>query len=134
MSEKKEDLINVLDEMERSTSDSLRAQRASTRHIIHSKVAVRPANISDRSSWTRDGTSSDISSNGSKVLLSRPIMVGDMFFLTFESECVHVPPVYARCMRCRLLNEEAFEVGFKFLTPVEIVNRLEAEDDEPDLI
>ena len=43
-------------------------------------------------------------------------MVGDVYRLEFDREQLDLPLTFVRCVRCSLLEEERFEVGFRFFT------------------
>ena len=64
------------------------------------------------------GVSGDVSSGGCLLLVATPLMVGDIYWLTFDRSVIDLPPAFGRCLRCRLIREDAFEAGFKFLSPV----------------
>ena len=47
-----------------------------------------------------------------------PISVGDVYRLRFDKKVLDLPIVYARCLRCIYLREDAFEVAFQFFTSI----------------
>jgi hypothetical protein len=47
-------------------------------------------------------------------------MVGDTFRIEIESKSPRIPPVRARCLRCRLVREDAFEAAFSFSAPIDL--------------
>lgn len=111
---------DLLGELQQSTPEAIKGARAHTRLTIRTKVIVQPANMSQRLSMKVQGVSGDISAGGCQLLLPLPIQVADIFWLTFDREVVDIPPVYGRCMRCRVIREDAFEAGFAFFKPVDL--------------
>jgi hypothetical protein len=66
------------------------------------------------------GISGDVSEGGCCVLFPVPLNVGDVYLLTFDRKTINVSPALARCMRCRLMREDAYECGFSFFTPLDL--------------
>ena len=112
--------LEALAELECNTSDAILAQRSSERIEIQTKVLVQPGNVSERHRYTIEGVTADISNGGCMVLLPRPIMVGDLFWITFDDQHVHIGSLFSRCLRCRFVREDAFETGFRFLQDVDV--------------
>lgn len=113
---------DLLDELERNRPEVIRKQRAHQRVRIKVKVIIRPGNTSDQSKLKIQGMTGDISEGGCCVLSPLPLGVGDVYRLEFEPSVVGVPIVFARCLRCRLVREDAFEVGFAFFRPVPLAD------------
>ena len=61
---------------------------------------------------------------GLVVLASRAILPGDIYHITFYDELESVGPLLARCMRCRMVQEDAFEVGLRFLQDIPLKDLL----------
>ena len=51
-------------------------------------------------------------------MTSRPVLVGDVYQLHFAKGELDLPILYARCLRCRLVREDAFEAGFAFFEKI----------------
>jgi hypothetical protein len=66
------------------------------------------------------GVTGDVSAGGCQVLFPIPLGVGDIYLLTFDKSKVAVDSVFARCLRCRLIREDAYEAGFKFFDPIDV--------------
>ena len=64
------------------------------------------------------GVTGDISEGGCSVLLPIPVPVGDVFRLHFDRSQLDLPMTFARCLRCRLVREDAFEAGFVFFKAI----------------
>jgi hypothetical protein len=109
------DSLEAFNDLERCTDRSIMAQRSSERIEIRVKTIVRPANLSSRHQVSVESVTADISSGGCMVLASRAILPGDLYHLTFHDALRNVNPLLARCMRCRMIQDDAFEVGFRFL-------------------
>ena len=58
------------------------------------------------------------------TLTSRAILPGDLYWLVFVGDDVRIGSLIARCMRCRMVQEEAFEVGFRFLQDIPLKDLL----------
>ena len=126
-----QDSVELVREMEQSTPDSIKKMRAHTRLEIKSRLIVQPGNHSDRLRLKLQGMTGDISPGGCQILLGVPANVGDIYLLTFAREEIDLSPTYARCMRCRLVREDAFEVGFMFFNQVDLANAVAGEKPAP---
>lgn len=111
---------SLLRELEQQTPEAIRRQRSSERASLKIGVAIRPANASQASEGVIDGVTGDISAGGCGLMTSGPLRVGDVYSLKFEKGEVDLPIVFARCLRCRLIREDAFESGFAFFTKVDL--------------
>ena len=116
--------LQLLQELERNKPEELRKQRMHARHQIAAGLVIRYANSSDRERWELLGTTVDLSESGCQVACAQPLGVGDVYFLEFDRKALDVPGVFARCLRCRLIREDSFEVGFCFFTPVVLPRQL----------
>lgn len=112
------DALELVEDLERNTSDEVRRQRSHARVQIKACVTVQPGNSSDRGKYQAQGTTVDLSEGGGKVLLPEPCHVGDIYLLTFDRRELDLPITFARCVRCSLIRENAFEVGFRFFAPI----------------
>lgn len=111
----------LLRELEQQTPEAIRKQRSSERQDISVSVCIRPGNASDRLTIPDvDGMTGDVSTGGCRVMTSRPMNVGDVYQLRFEKGELDLPIIYARCLRCRLVREDAFENGFVFFEKIEL--------------
>lgn len=112
---------SLLRELEQQTPEAIRKQRSSERQTLRIRVEVLPGNASDRTPGsTIEAVTGDISTGGSCLMTSCPLRVGDVYQLRFEKGELDLPIVYARCLRCRLVREDAFESGFVFFEKVEL--------------
>lgn len=109
------DSLQAFNELERCTDHAIMAQRSSERIEIRAKVMVRPANLSHRHQYAVESVTADISTGGCMLLASRAVLPGDLFHLTFHDGLSNLNPLLARCMRCRMIQDDAFEVGIRFL-------------------
>ena len=111
--------LDALSDLERNTSHAIVAQRSSKRIDIQTKVFIQAGNSSQRGKII-ETLSADISNGGCMLLSPCPLMVGDIFWLQFPEEHIQLESLMARCVRCRLVSEDAFEVGIRFFTDVDI--------------
>ena len=114
------DALEALRDLESNSHQAFVAQRASERVEIHARLVVRPGNASQRYASSVEGVTADVSNGGCMALLSRPVMPGDFFFFLFDDSEIQLGSLAARCLRCRMVREDTFEVGFKFMSPVDI--------------
>jgi hypothetical protein len=113
--------FDLLQDIERQTSDKIRKQRAHDRICIKTKVILQSGNSSDLLSFKIQGITGDVSEGGCRAMFPIPIQVGDIYRLQFDREQLDVPLVFARCMRCKLVREDAYEAGFSFFSPLKIL-------------
>lgn len=111
---------DLLSELQQSTPEAVKGARAHTRLDIRSKVFVQPGNMSQRLSMKIQGVTGDVSAGGCQLLLPIPILVGDIYWISFDRQLLDIIPVYGRCMRCRVVREDAFEAGFAFFKTVDL--------------
>lgn len=114
------DALEALKELEQNTSQAIIAARASERIEIRTSVVISPGNSSDRHRYEVEGMTADISDGGVMVLTARPILPGDIYWVTFTEESLRLDSLFARCLRCRMVQEGAFESGFRFLQPISL--------------
>ncbi len=116
------DPLAALAELEQNTSAAIWSKRAHDRVALRMTVVAEPGNASQRHKSKVQGVSNDVSAGGCSVLFPSPIYVGDIYLLTFDRSVIDVPPTLARCLRCQMVREDAFQCGFRFFTPLEIPN------------
>ena len=114
------DSLAAIAEVDGNTQESICRIRAHERFTLKTKVVAQPGNVSQRRELKIQGVSGDISAGGCCVLFPLPLNVGDIYQLIFDREVLDVAPTYARCLRCRLVREDAFECGFFFFTPLDL--------------
>lgn len=122
------DALEALGQLEQNTSEAVIRQRASKRLEIRTKVWIQPANASQRDEFRIEGLTGDISSGGCLVLSGRPTMAGDLYMLTFPDKHVSIGSLIAKCMRCRVVRGDTFEVGFRFFEDVEVSSVIREPD------
>jgi len=116
--------FELLRELEGNTPEQIRRQRAHFRVAIKAGVVVQPGNTSELLTMKVKGVSGDISEGGCSVLLPIPVKVGDVYRLTWDREAVDLGLTFARCVRCRLVREDAFEAGFAFFVSISLPEKL----------
>ncbi len=118
----KDNTFDLLQELERNKSDEIRRQRVHERLIIKTKVIVQPGNASDLMKLKVQAVTSDISSGGCQVLTPVTLNVGDIYRISFDRSEIDLHMTFARCLRCRLIREDAFEAGFSFFHSLDLSN------------
>lgn len=119
-SKKSEAELQLLKDLERQSIEEIRKLRTHERVDVRVKLEIRPGNASQNLEPPVQATTNDVSASGCAAVSPIPLGVGDIFRLTFEKDKVNTPLVFARCVRCRLLREDAFEVAMSFFSTIEI--------------
>jgi hypothetical protein len=110
----------IIAEIEKSTSSQVKKMRSHERIAVRAEVHAQPANTSDRRRFETQGVLGDISQSGCLALFSDPLRVGDIYQLSFDRSTLDVEPLFARCLRCRMVREDSFEAGFRFFQVVDL--------------
>lgn len=116
----RDDAFAVLQDLERNTPDQIRRQRAHFRLALKAAVILQPGSASQLTNLKVKGATGDISQGGCSALFPVPVQVGDVYRLQFDRSVLDLPLTFARCVRCRLVREDAFEAGFAFFIPVSL--------------
>ncbi len=122
--------FDLLQELERNTPDEIRRQRAHFRIAVKAHVTLQPANASQMLKFKMQGTTGDLSEGGCRILFPLPVNVGDLYRLEFDRQQLDLPLTFARCVRCHLLREDAYEAGFTFFSPITMPANLHAADEQ----
>ena len=121
------DALEALNELAGNTDPEILRQRASERIDVQVRVEIRPGNSSQRLQSVAHGMTSDLSDGGCRMLSSIPLMAGDMYWLTFDDAEFQIGALFARCLRCRMVQEEVFESGFAFLSTVDLQSAIQRD-------
>jgi PilZ domain len=121
---------DLLASLERQQGDQVSRSRMHARVDAKLKVIVQPGNSSEVLRFKLQGITADLSRGGCRLFLPLPLGVGDVFRITFDSSEHQVPLAFARCLRCRLLREDAYECGFSFFAPIDLPASLTSSDEE----
>ncbi len=124
------DALESLADLEHNKSDVVKRARSSSRIRIKSKVIAQPGNSGDRLKSKVQGVTGDISAGGCQILFPIPLRVGDIYWLTFDRNVLDIDSVFGRCLRCRLIREDAYEAGFKFFQPIDLSGAVESSNTE----
>lgn len=117
----------LLQELEQNTPAQIRRQRAHFRLAVKAAVVLYPGSASDVTGVKVRGATGDISAGGCSVLFPVPVRVGDVYRLEFDRTAIDLPLTFARCVRCRLVREDAYEAGLSFFSPVTLPESAKAE-------
>jgi hypothetical protein len=120
--------LEALNELAENTSEAIVRQRASERLEIRTKVVIAPGNSGQRHEFAAEGLTADLSCGGCKILVGRPVAVGDIYWLAFSDDHLAIGSVLARCLRCAMVREGAFEAGFRFFHEVDLASALRQHD------
>ena len=119
-----EEAFHVLRELEKNTPDEIRRQRSCFRVAIKSKLTLQSGNASQLLDFKLQGTTGDISEGGLGALFPLPARVGDIYRLEFDQEKINLPMTFARCVRCSVVREEAYDCGFRFFRNISLPDNL----------
>lgn len=113
-----DEAFDLLQDLGRNTPDEIRRQRAHFRVAIKAAIVLQPGNASELMNFKVKGTTGDVSEGGLSALFPIPPRVGDIYRLGFDRDVLDLPLTFARCVRCRVVREDAFEAGFAFFMPI----------------
>lgn len=118
------DAIEALKELTGNRESALIAVRASERVDIQTDVVFRPGNASERNRYAHQAITADVSDGGCMLISPSPAIPGDIYWLEFSDEHLRVGSLFVRCMRCRMVSEGVFELGVKFMVPIDLESAL----------
>ena len=122
--------LDLIKDLERQSVDEIRKLRAHERVDSKIRLMIQHGDSSRLSEMRAQAYTSDISSGGCCAVSTTTITVGDIYRLSFDRKQLDAPLVFARCVRCRLLREDAFEAGFAFFSPISLSNSDETSKDD----
>lgn len=120
----------LIDELAKSSNDAIKQLRNHTRLSVRAKVYVEAASLSQRNGVRLQGVTGDISAGGTQILLARPLGIGDLYQISFDRTELDIPPVFAICLRGRMVRPDAYEAGLRFLEPVTLPNASSQKNDD----
>lgn len=115
-----EGLLSAIKDLEANTKENVNARRYSNRLELNCEVDLLPGNVSDRDGSHFMGKCRDVSNQGCRLVLTKPLVVGDLYLVRIDSSALSGDLIFARCVRCHMLREDTFECGLNFLSPVSI--------------
>ena len=115
-----EESKTLLRDLEKNTPEEIRRQRRHFRVELKETLFLQSGNASQLLEGKLRGVTGDISEGGLSGLFPLPVGVGDVFRLSFDRQRLDLPTLFARCVRCRLIRENAFECGFAFFSPIQM--------------
>lgn len=110
----------LLRQLERNTADKVQKMRAHERIEMRIKIVIRPGSMSQRDEWSIEGVTGDVSRGGAKILLPRPLHVGDIFQVVFDPKILDVTPQLCLSQWCRTIRSDAYECGLSFFSPIDL--------------
>ena len=112
--------FDALRDLEHQTSNDIRKQRKYERKEVKAQVILQSGNSSELLKYKIRGVIGNISEGGCGAMFPIPIGVGDIYRLTIDRDDLDLPLIFARCRRCLLVHENAYEAGFSFFTSVKL--------------
>ncbi|UCD30161.1 MAG: PilZ domain-containing protein [Planctomycetota bacterium] len=125
-----DEAFDILEELEQNTSAELRRKRAHVRIAVKVGLTLQPGNSSEQHDFKVRGVTGDISDGGLRALLPIPINVGDIYRIQLDKTSIDMPLIFARCVRCQLIREDAYESGFKLFSPISLPENIKAGSEE----
>lgn len=116
------DAIEALKQLEVSSRSAVLQKRSQTRLSIEIGVTIQRGDSSRRGEMTISASSSDISNTGCKLLAPFPVLPGDVYWLSFDANSAGIGSVMARCVRCHMIREDAFEIGLSFFDEIDLAD------------
>jgi len=113
-------LLDAISQLEQNTQTNVQSRRGNNRVGLDSPVVVLPGNVSDRTGVQFEGQCRDISTHGCRLILKKPITVGDIYLIDIDDQDNSIDAAFGRCVRCHMLREDVFEVGINFFAPVKL--------------
>jgi hypothetical protein len=124
-----DEAFDLLQDLARNTPDEIRRQRAHFRLAIKAGIVLQSGNASELLDFKVKGVTGDISEGGLSALFPIPPRVGDIYRLQFDHSLLDLPLIFARCVRCRVIREDAYEAGFAFFTPICLPEKVKANSE-----
>ncbi len=109
---------DVLAELEGNSGTHIQSQGGHFRVRVKAKLTLMPGNASERFERRVDGISHELTDQGINGLFTAPLRVGDVYRLNFDRSALDLPSMFALCVSCRIIQEDAYENSFDFFTPV----------------
>ena len=129
-----EGLLSAIEDLATNTKEAVASRRqGNDRMELNSPAQLVPGNVSDRDGQTYNGSCRDISNRGCRLILTQPLIVGDIYLMEVDNEQLGLDPSFGRCVRCHMIREDAFEVGLNFLSPVSFETLTEGSPMDLDL-
>lgn len=112
--------IEALKELEISSQAAVVQKRSKARLSIEIHVTIRRGDSSRRGELVIAAATSDLSTTGCRILSPTPILPGDIYWLEFAANQAGVGNQMARCVRCHMIREGAFEIGLTFFDEIDL--------------
>jgi hypothetical protein len=109
----------LVKELATNTAAEVQARRIHPRFTVSLPVAARPGNFSDRTRGAVPGRTVDVSQGGCLIIFEQSVHVGDVYALDIDRKNTKLPLIYARCVRARMLHDDAIEAGFSFFAALD---------------
>lgn len=110
----------LLEDLGRQSLEAIQKLRTDVRVEVELEVSLLHGDSSRRGERAIQGHTKDLSPGGCLMVLEEPPAVGDIYRLHFKDTQLGLPSVFARCLRARLMREDAFEAGFQFFARLEL--------------
>ncbi|MFT5523074.1 MAG: hypothetical protein ACI9HK_001018 [Pirellulaceae bacterium] len=125
--------VEALASLQQNNATAVRTKRNTARLSTNARVKIVAGSTSDRGTPV-NGVCNDVSPSGCRVISTVPLMVGDIYWVHFDKSSLELGPQFARCLRCRFMREDAYEMGFAFFSPVTLKQIDEQEENKTDVI
>lgn len=113
----RDDLVFLM-ALEQQLTEEAVDHRQYPRYPIRLGVLIAPADTSRSDECAVPGHTVDLSQGGLRAELQTPLQVGDHYRVRLFVAGERPLELFARCLRCGLLEERRFEAALRFFAPL----------------
>ena len=124
---KEEDSLRLLEELALNHVDDVKEKRINGRLKLKAPCWASPGNLSQRAEFSYKGSTRDLSTGGLLAVFPSPLTVGDLYHISFDRQVLDLPPLTARCIKCRMVEDDTFETALDFFQTVEFPGSSDGE-------
>ncbi len=125
--DQEEESLKLLEELALNHVDNVKERRIHGRFKLKASCWISPGNLSQRAEFSYEGSTRDLSAGGLVAVLPGSLAVGDIYHISFDRQVLDVAPMTARCVKCRMLDEDNFEIALAFYETVEFPGSSDGE-------
>jgi len=100
-----EGLLSAIEDLAKNTKQNVESsRRGNDRMNINCPAELVPGNVSGRDGRTYNGNCRDISNRGCRLILTQPLIVGDIYLMQVDNDELGLDPAFGRCVRCHMIR------------------------------
>lgn len=119
--------LDLLEDLEHQTLDNVARLRTHERISLRIKILLSPGNLSELVAAPLEGFTKDLSQGGCAAVFPVAPRVGDLYRVQLVDEQRSLPQVIARCRRCAMIRDDAFQCGFEFISQLAVEELLDQD-------